>query len=156
MGVKATVEAGTRRDDFAPASIPVAQHICGACGTHYTGRPDSHTCGEISAEAQEMATTAVLTPTGFARLGHGHPGSKKAVENELDAVMLAIRMFHVKQPDQVLRECAAYTARLSELMVMAGQGRVHLTGVEYALDDINTAIDDLHHARMKGRGVIIP
>jgi hypothetical protein len=130
VGVKATVEAGTRREDFAPASIPVAQHICDACGTHYTGRPDAHACGEISAEAQEMATTAVLTPTGFARLGHGHPGSKKAVENELDAIMLAIRMFHVKQPDQVLRECAAYTARLSELMVMLhrteGQDRTYL------------------------------
>lgn len=130
MGVQATVEEGTRRNDFAPASIPVAQHICETCGTHYTGRPDKHTCGEISAEAQEMATTAVLTPHGFARLGHGHPGSKKAVEDELDAIMLAIRMFHVKQPDQVLRECAAYTARLTELVVMLhrteGQDRTYI------------------------------
>ena len=45
---------------------------------------------------------------------------------------------------------------LSELMTMAGQGRVHLTGVEYKLDDINTAISDLHHAKMRGRGVIVP
>ena len=36
---------------------------------------------------------------------------------------------------------------LAELMTMAGQGRVSLTGVEYKLDDINTAIHDLHHGQ---------
>ncbi len=130
MGVSATVEPGTKRSDFAPASVPVAQHVCESCGRHYTGRPTAHTCQAISDEAVEMATTAVLTPVGFARLGHGHPGSKKAVEDELDAVMMAVRMFHVKQPDQVLRECAAYTARLTELVVMLhrteGQDRTYL------------------------------
>jgi NAD+-dependent secondary alcohol dehydrogenase Adh1 len=45
---------------------------------------------------------------------------------------------------------------LAELMTMAGQGRVHLTAVEYTLDDINIAIGDLHHAKLHGRGVIVP
>jgi NAD+-dependent secondary alcohol dehydrogenase Adh1 len=45
---------------------------------------------------------------------------------------------------------------LAELMTMAGQGRVDLTAVEYRLDDINTAIGDLHHAKVRGRGVIVP
>ncbi len=45
---------------------------------------------------------------------------------------------------------------LAELMTMAGQGRVTLHAAEYALDDINTAIHDLHHGQLQGRGVIIP
>ena len=45
---------------------------------------------------------------------------------------------------------------LAELMTMAGQGRVNLHAAEYTLDDINTAIHDLHHGQIQGRGVIIP
>lgn len=45
---------------------------------------------------------------------------------------------------------------LVELMTMAGQGRIHLHAAEYKLDDINTAIHDLHHGQIQGRGVIIP
>jgi NAD+-dependent secondary alcohol dehydrogenase Adh1 len=45
---------------------------------------------------------------------------------------------------------------LAELMTMAGQGRVSLHATEYRLDDINTAIHDLHHGQLQGRGVIIP
>ncbi len=132
MGVTAVVQpgAGSSRSDFAPASVPVAQNICPECGKHYTGRPDKHVCGEVSQEAVEAAAPAAVSALGFAKLGQGHPGSKKAVEDELDAVMIAIRMFHVKQPDQVLRECAAYTARLTELVVMLhrteGQDRTYM------------------------------
>lgn len=132
MGVTAIVQPGTgaRREDFAPASVPVAQNICSDCGKHYTGRPDRHTCGEVSQEAMAAAAPAVVSALGFAKMGIGHPGSKKAVEDELDAIMLAVRMFHVKQPDQVLRECAAYTARLTEMVVMLhrteGQDRTYM------------------------------
>ncbi len=45
---------------------------------------------------------------------------------------------------------------LVELMTMAGQGRINLHATEYRLDDINTAIHDLHHGQIQGRGVIIP
>ncbi len=45
---------------------------------------------------------------------------------------------------------------LSELMTMAGQERVFLEAVQYSLDDINIAIDSLHHAKIHGRGVIVP
>ncbi len=45
---------------------------------------------------------------------------------------------------------------LVELMIMAGQGRINLHAAEYRLDDINTAIHDLHHGQIQGRGVIIP
>ena len=45
---------------------------------------------------------------------------------------------------------------LSELMTMAGQGRVTLRACEYPLDEINTAIHDLEGGRLQGRGVIVP
>ena len=45
---------------------------------------------------------------------------------------------------------------LAELMALAAQGRVHLRTQAYRLDDINTAVDDLHHGRIQGRGVIVP
>ena len=41
---------------------------------------------------------------------------------------------------------------LVELKTMAGQGRVNLHAAEYKLDDINTAIHDLHHGQIQGRG----
>lgn len=117
MGVKGTVEPDVRHGDFAPASVPVAQHICPSCGQHYTGRPDNHTCGEISQDAVEMARPAVVTPSGVAKLGQGFPG-RQGIQDELDAIAIAVRMFHVQQPDQVLRACSAYHARLMELSIM--------------------------------------
>jgi NAD+-dependent secondary alcohol dehydrogenase Adh1 len=45
---------------------------------------------------------------------------------------------------------------LAELMALAAQGRVHLLTQAYGLDEINQAVDDLHHGRIKGRGVIVP
>jgi len=130
VAVVAKVVDGTERRDFAPVSIPIAQHVCEDCGRHFTGRPDAHHCEAVSAESREMVTTAVVASRGFATLGYGHPGSKKAVEDELDTIMMAVRLFHVKQPDQVLRECAAYTARLTEIVVMLhrteGQDRTYL------------------------------
>lgn len=45
---------------------------------------------------------------------------------------------------------------LVELMTLAGQGRVSLHASEYRLDDINTAVHDLHGGNVRGRGVIVP
>jgi NAD+-dependent secondary alcohol dehydrogenase Adh1 len=47
-------------------------------------------------------------------------------------------------------------ADLTELMTLAGEGQVHLATVFYPLDEINQAISDLHHGRIKGRAVLIP
>jgi hypothetical protein len=55
-----------------------------------------------------------IAPLGYA----GHLGTRQEIEAELDNVALAMRMFHVKQPDQVMREVGAYTARLTELCVL--------------------------------------
>jgi NAD+-dependent secondary alcohol dehydrogenase Adh1 len=45
---------------------------------------------------------------------------------------------------------------LSELMILQAQGRVRLHTQRYALDDIGTAVDDLDHGRIAGRGVVLP
>jgi NAD+-dependent secondary alcohol dehydrogenase Adh1 len=45
---------------------------------------------------------------------------------------------------------------LSELMILQAQGKVKLHTQRYALDDIATAVDDLDHGRIRGRGVILP
>jgi NAD+-dependent secondary alcohol dehydrogenase Adh1 len=47
-------------------------------------------------------------------------------------------------------------ADLTELMTLAGEGQVHLATVFYPLGEINQAISDLHHGRIKGRAVLIP
>jgi len=47
-------------------------------------------------------------------------------------------------------------ADLTELMTLAGEGKVHLATAFYPLDEINRAISDLHHGRVKGRAVLIP
>lgn len=45
---------------------------------------------------------------------------------------------------------------LVELMSLAGQGRVTLRTRTYPLADVNTAMDDLEHGRLPGRGILIP
>src|SRR5499426_1026207 len=42
-------------------------------------------------------------------------------------------------------------ADLTELMILAGEGKVRLATVFYPLDEINQAIADLHHGQVKGR-----
>jgi hypothetical protein len=56
-------------------------------------------------------------------------GSRQEIEAELDVVAVAIRQFHVKQPDQVMREIAALSARLTELCVLLH--RVESTDRQY-------------------------
>lgn len=45
-------------------------------------------------------------------------GDRATIERELDLIAAAIRVFWKKQPDQVLRECSGYSARLTELAVL--------------------------------------
>ena len=54
---------------------------------------------------------------GMAILNNGL-GTKADIERELDGIALAIRSFSLKQPDQIMRECAAYSARLTEIEVL--------------------------------------
>ena len=54
---------------------------------------------------------AALQPPGFL-------GSKRQLQVELDSIAAAVRMFFYTSPDQVMRECAAYTARITEMCVL--------------------------------------
>lgn len=63
-----------------------------------------------------IAPGAAAAP-GMAYLYNGL-GSRADIERELDGIALAIRTFALKQPDQIMRECAAYSARLTELCVL--------------------------------------
>lgn len=76
------------------------------------------------AEAQAAATNVLQLPAAIAAdpvnlLGAaGFLGTRDEIEQELDVIAGAIRTFYSKQPDQVMRECAAYSARLTELAVL--------------------------------------
>lgn len=70
----------------------------------------------------------ILDP--IAMLGRpNYLGSRAEIQTELDVVALAIRAFHSKQPDQVMREVAAFSARLTELCVLLH--RVESTDRQY-------------------------
>lgn len=45
---------------------------------------------------------------------------------------------------------------LVELMVLAGQNKVKLHTRAYALSDFASALDDLHHGRVRGRAILVP
>jgi NAD+-dependent secondary alcohol dehydrogenase Adh1 len=47
-------------------------------------------------------------------------------------------------------------AELAELMALAAAGRVRLQTREYALEDVNVALDDLRAGRIHGRAVLVP
>lgn len=92
--------------DLSPA--PVRE--CEKCGDLYTG--DTHTC-------EEQTATPVLVANVMAPLGSpGALGTRQDIQEELDGIAAAIRQFHIKHPDQVMRECSAYGARLTELAVL--------------------------------------
>lgn len=48
----------------------------------------------------------------------GHIGDRAEIELELDLIAASIRTFHRKQPDQVMREAAGFSARLTEMAVL--------------------------------------
>lgn len=48
----------------------------------------------------------------------GYLGSRSEIEAELNLIAASIRTFHRIQPDQVLKYCSGYTARLSEMQVL--------------------------------------
>jgi hypothetical protein len=48
----------------------------------------------------------------------GYLGSRDDIQAELDSIAAACRQFHMQQPDQVLKQVAAYGARLTELTVL--------------------------------------
>jgi hypothetical protein len=58
-----------------------------------------------------------MTNAGMAAMRQGL-GTREEIQGELDEIAAAMRGFYLKAPDQVLRECSAYSARLTELYVL--------------------------------------
>lgn len=70
-------------------------------------------------EASDPAATVNQFLSPVSALGPaGHLGPRAEVEKELDLIAAAMRTFHMKPADLVLRECSAYTARLTEMAVL--------------------------------------
>jgi len=62
-------------------------------------------------DALHDASFAQLNPTGYL-------GDRDQIQTELDSIASRVRMFHLLQPDMVMREAGAYSARLTELEVL--------------------------------------
>lgn len=93
----------------------------------YVGMPSSPVISgaSVGPEPTSHEPLASVTPIdlsgvmAFAALAPaGYLGDRESIERELDAISAQIRFFHLKQPDQVMRECSAYSARLTELAVL--------------------------------------
>lgn len=98
--------------EMVGAFAPVTS-ACDRCGDIYQG---DHTCEQ---HGTLSVITPVVAPTVMAPLGpSSRLGTREEIEAELDGIATAIRQFHIKHPDQVMRECSAYGARLTELTVL--------------------------------------
>lgn len=69
-------------------------------------------------DAQVIPITGAYAPAAGMALLNSGLGARQDVEAELDGIAHAVRAFASKQPDQIMRECAAYSARLTELCVL--------------------------------------
>lgn len=58
-----------------------------------------------------------VVPEAAALMSKGALGSKPEVEAEIDAMLAAVRNFWQMEPDLVMRDCAAYSSRCTELYV---------------------------------------
>src|SRR5690242_3164188 len=71
------------------------------------------------AAAPNPPTSVVTLAPGAAQLRPvGSLGTRQEIQDELDRMAFAIRSFNLKQPDQIMREVAMYSARLTELAVL--------------------------------------
>jgi len=75
-------------------------------------------------EDRDFSAAPITAGTGMAyyaidALGPpGHIGDRVEIEKELDLIAAVIRTFHRKPADLVMRECSAYSARLTEMAVL--------------------------------------
>jgi len=96
--------------EMVGAFTPEPVRECANCGDLYSG--SDHECE--TAVATPVVVGAVMAPLG----SPGFLGVREEIQDELDGIAAAIRQFHIKHPDQVMRECSAYGARLTELCVL--------------------------------------
>lgn len=103
---RATVEDGT-----SLRSVPAATDACPLCGEVYAAGA-IHSCQTVAPPALPGNVAMLMAPLGYGL------GTREDIQRELDGIAAAVRTFPMKQPDQIIRESAAYTARLTELAVL--------------------------------------
>lgn len=69
-------------------------------------------------EATASGIAYATTPEVAALAAAGQLGSREQIEGELDGILLTIRDFWTLEPDDVMAQVAAITARLTELEVL--------------------------------------
>lgn len=120
---RALLEDATPLRAVPNAAPPAAVDACRQCGEVTTGRGE-HSCRAQPAQPALPSHLAML----MAPLRYGL-GTREEIQQELDGIAAAVRTFPMKQPDQVMREAAAYMARLTELCVLLH--RVESTDRQY-------------------------
>ena len=77
------------------------------------------TVTQAPADPRTSVRTGTAGTWGYSYLAPaGYLGTRAEIEKELDAIVASIRGFADQMPDQVMRACAAYSARLTELCVL--------------------------------------
>jgi hypothetical protein len=76
----------------------------------------------VTVRRDVVTTTSTYEPAYSANpemaVLRGGLGNRQQIEDELDDIAGAMRGFWDRAPDQVLRECSAYGARLTEMCVL--------------------------------------
>lgn len=114
---RATVEDGTNL-----RSVPAAMDACPLCGEVYAAG-GIHSCQTVAPPAMPANVSMLMAPLQYGL------GTREEIQRELDSIAAAVRTFPMKQPDQIMRETAAYSARLTELCVLLH--RVEATDRQY-------------------------
>lgn len=102
--MKSLVE-GTKEGGFLPSTAPDAALLAALAHDIAPLRPS---------RPQAYVELAANPGVSFARL-QTSVGTPSALLLELAGIKAAIRTWHDKQPDEVLREASAYSARLTEV-----------------------------------------
>lgn len=114
---RATVEDGTNL-----RAVPAATDACPLCGELFPAGA-AHSCQTVAHSPLPANVQMLMAPLGYGL------GTREDIQRELDGMAAAVRTFPMKQPDQIMRETAAYSARLTELAVLLH--RVEATDRQY-------------------------
>jgi hypothetical protein len=103
--MKTTVE-GSQDGGYMPTTPPDPDLLAAIAAGGIAPMRDSVLAG-FHAMAQDHRLTAHMVPTSL--------GTKGQILLELAGIKAAIRTWYQKQPDEVVREASAYSARLTEM-----------------------------------------
>ena len=142
--------------DVSDASLELARKV----GAHHVIKADGNEVEAVQALTGGAGAEAVIDFVGehgttTKGLAMTRPmGSYYIVGYGEDIQIPAVDMIITER--NIIGNLVGTWAELTELMALADKGKVDLTVKEYSLADANTALADLHHGKIKGRGVLVP